>query len=213
MGVVFDCDGVLVNTEEIGWEVWRSLASNYGIELTLADLRAVTGCTDSKSVAYFARWLGPDQLANLGSQFEAQFTAALRDRTEPYADALESIVELRERGVPVAVASNSTTAQVHSSLDRAGLTDLVDFVVGVDQVDAPKPAPHIYRHAAAALNCETVIAVEDSPAGIASAATAGLPVLAVDRGAFAVEQLSEASLVVRLISCGAIASLATSADG
>ncbi|MDE0606619.1 MAG: HAD hydrolase-like protein, partial [Acidimicrobiaceae bacterium] len=57
MGVVFDCDGVLVNTEELGWEVWRSLASNYGIELTLSDLRAVTGCTDSESVAYFSRWL------------------------------------------------------------------------------------------------------------------------------------------------------------
>ncbi|MCY3849907.1 MAG: HAD family phosphatase [Acidimicrobiaceae bacterium] len=209
MGVVFDCDGVLVNTEELGWEVWRSLASNYGIELTLEDLRAVTGCTDSESVAYFSRWLEPDQLAKLGSQFEASFSAALRDRTEPYADALESIVELRERGVPVAVASNSTIAQVHSSLGRAGLSDLVDFVAGVDQVDAPKPAPGIYRHAAAALNCETVVAVEDSPAGIASAVAAGLPVLAVDRGAFGVEQLNEASLVVPLISYGAIAALGT----
>ncbi len=209
MGVVFDCDGVLVNTEELGWEVWRSLASDYGIELTLGDLRAVTGSTDSESVGYFARWLKPDQLDELGAQFEALFAAATRDRTEPYTDALESIVELRERGVPVAVASNSTTAQVHSALDRAGLSDLVDFVAGVDQVDEPKPAPDIYRYAAAALNCETVVAVEDSPAGIASAVAAGLPVLAIDRGAFAVEQLSEASLVVPLISFGAIASLAT----
>ena len=55
-GVVFDCDGVLVNTEELGWEAWRSLAGQHGIELTLEDLRAVTGCTDEESVRYFGKW-------------------------------------------------------------------------------------------------------------------------------------------------------------
>jgi len=207
IGVVFDCDGVLVNTEELGWEVWRSLASDYGIELTLGDLRAVTGCSDRESLAYFARWLGPDQLPILGSQFEELFTAATRDRTESYPDARQTMVELSERSVPMAVASNSTTAAVHSALERGGLGELVDFVAGVDQVEAPKPAPDIYRHAAALLGCDTVVAVEDSPAGIASAVAAGLPVLAVDRGAFAVDQLSEASLVAPLISYGAIAAV------
>ncbi len=209
IGVVFDCDGVLVNTEEIGWEVWRSLASDYGIELTLSDLRAVTGCSDHESLAYFARWLGPDQLPILGSQFEELFTAATRDRTESYPDARQTMVELRERALPMAVASNSTTAAVHSALERGALSELVDFVVGVDQVEAPKPAPDVYRHATALLGCDTVVAVEDSPAGIASAVAAGLPVLAIDRGAFAADQLSEASLVVPLISYGAIAAVAS----
>ena len=209
IGVVFDCDGVLVNTEELGWGVWRSLASDYGIELTISDLRAVTGCSDRESLAYFARWLGPDQLPILGSRFEQLFTAAARDRTESYPDARQTMVELRERSVPMAVASNSTTAAVRSALERGGLTELVDFVVGVDQVDAPKPAPDVYRHATALLGGDTVVAVEDSPAGIASAVAAGLPVLAVDRGAFAPDQLSEASLVVPSISCGAIAEAAS----
>ena len=56
-GVVFDCDGVLVTTEELGWQVWRSLAGDYGIELTLEDLRAITGCTDEESISYFRKWL------------------------------------------------------------------------------------------------------------------------------------------------------------
>ena len=209
IGVVFDCDGVLVNTEELGWEVWRSLASNYGVELTLSDLRAVTGCTDEENVAYFARWLRRDQLVTLGLEFEGLFAAATRDRTESYTDARETLIELSERGLPVAVASNSTTAQVHLALERGGLSDLVDFVAGVDRVELPKPAPDIYRHAVTLLGCDTVVAVEDSPAGIASAVAAGLPVLAIDRGAFVVDQLSEASLVVPLITYGAIASVAS----
>ena len=61
-GVVFDLDGVLVNTEELGWQVWRSLAGRYGLELSLEDLRAVTGCTDDESVQYFRKWLGESEL-------------------------------------------------------------------------------------------------------------------------------------------------------
>ena len=73
---MFDCDGVLVNTEELGWRVWRALASEYGIELTLEDLRAVTGCTDEESVGYFGKWLDERELVELGTRFAGAFAAA-----------------------------------------------------------------------------------------------------------------------------------------
>lgn len=209
-GVVFDCDGVLVNTEELGWEVWRSLAGGHGIDLTLEDLRAITGCTDAESVSYFSKWLGEPELSELGKRFGAAFAAARRERLIGYPDALDTLRELKVRNIPVAVASNSTAADVRAALERTGLIGLVHHIVGADQVAEPKPAPDLYVRAASTLACEGVVAVEDSPAGIASARAAFLPVLAVDRGAFDPSSLTEATAVVPSISYTALKSLAAS---
>ncbi|MXY09523.1 MAG: HAD family phosphatase [Acidimicrobiaceae bacterium] len=199
-GVVFDCDGVLVNTEELGWRVWRSLAGDYGIELTLSDLRAVTGCTDEESVSYFGKWLDERELLELGTRFAGAFAAARREELCSYPDAEETLRKLRARGIPVVVASNSTTSDVEAALARTGLAGLVDEIVGADQVASPKPAPDMYERAAAGLGRDVVVAVEDSPAGIASARAAGLPVLAVDRGAFDPASLVEATVVAPVVS-------------
>lgn len=206
-GVVFDCDGVLVNTEELGWKVWRVLAGEHGIELTLADLRAITGCTDEQSVSYFRKWLREPELSHLRARFAAAFAAAKQDHLISYPDALETLRDLQARDIPVAVASNSTSADVEAALARTGLVELVQEMVGADQVASPKPAPDLYRQAAAALARDVVVAVEDSPAGIASARAAGLPVLAVDRGAFDLSSLTAATVVTPVVSYAALESL------
>lgn len=206
-GVAFDLDGVLVNTEELGWQVWRSLAGRCGIELTLEDLRAITGCPDHESIQYFRKWLTETELGDLGDRFGAEFAAAKRERIQAYPDALETLQGLRDRGIDVAVASNSTTSDVEAALQRAGLAGLVRCVVGVDQVESPKPAPDIYRRAVSRLEIG-VVAVEDSPAGIASARAAGLPVLAVDRGLFDVASLAGATTLAPEISYAALEQLA-----
>ena len=211
-GVVFDCDGVLVNTEEIGWQVWRSLASEYGLEVGLEDLRAVTGCTDEESVRYFGKWLSEPGLSELGARFRDAFVAAKRHGTRSYPDAVAVLWELQAREIPVAVASNSTSLEVEATLDRADLSGLVDEIVGVDQVESPKPAPDLYELAASRLACDMVVAVEDSPVGIASARAAGLPVLGVDRGVFFdASSLTEATAVARRISYAFLKSLTAQA--
>ena len=106
------------------------------------------------------------------------------------------------------MASNSTTADVEAALARTGLAGLVDEIVGADQVASPKPAPDIYERAAARLACDVIVAVEDSPAGIASARAAGLPVLAIDRGAFDPASLVEATAVASVVSYSGLEALA-----
>ena len=212
-GVVFDLDGVLVNTEELGWQVWRSLAGRFGLELSLEDLRAITGCPDDESVQHFRKWLDESELAVLGEQFQTEFAAAKRERTQAYPDALETLTALQDCSAPVAVASNSTISDVEGALKRAGLAGLVQHVVGVDQVERPKPAPDPYELAASMLESGVVVAVEDSPAGIASARAAGLPVLAVDRGLFDASSLADATATAPAISYALLESLATHEPG
>ncbi len=205
--VVFDLDGVLVNTEELGWRIWRSLAGGYGIEVTMEDLRAITGCTDDESVQYFRKWLPEAELRSLGECFATEFAAAKRERIRAYPDARQTLEELHARGIAAAVASNSTAADVAAALERTALAGLVAHVVGADEVERPKPAPDVYERAVSMLGCEAV-AAEDSPAGIASARAAGLPVLAVDRGCFDVSALAAATTVAPAISYEALESLA-----
>ena len=149
-------------------------------------------------------------LLELGKRFAGAFAAARRQELCGYPDAEETLRELRARGIPVVVASNSTTDDVEAALARTGLDGLVDGIVGADQVACPKPAPDMYERAAAWLGRDVVVAVEDSPAGIASARAAGLPVLAVDRGAFDPASLVEATVVVPEVSYSQLEALAGS---
>lgn len=160
----------------------------------------MTGCTDEESVSYFGKWLGEAELSELGARFAGAFAATRREELRSYVDAEETLRELRARGIPVVVASNSTTSDVEAPLARTGLAGLVDGIVGADQVVSPKPAPDMYERAAAWLAPDVVVVVEDSPAGIASARAAGLPVLAVDRGAFDPASLVEATVVAPVVS-------------
>ena len=208
-GVVFDCDGVLVNTEELGWQVWRSLAGDYGIELTLGDLRAITGCTDEESVSYFGKWLDERALVELGTRFAAAFAAARREELSSYPDAEETLRELRARGIPVVVASNSMTGDVEAALARTGLaTGWSTRSSGRIRWRLLSRLRTCTERAAARLARDVVVAVEDSPAGIASARAAGLPVLAVDRGAFDPASLVEATVVAPVVSYSQLEALA-----
>lgn len=144
----------------------------------------------------------------LGTRFAVAFAAARREELRSYPDAEQTLRELRARGIPVTAASNSMTGDVEAALVRTGLDGLVDGIVGADQVASPKPAPDMYERVAAWLARDVVVAVEDSPAGIASARAAGLPVLAVDRGAFDPASLLEATAVASVVSYSQLEALA-----
>lgn len=99
--------------------------------------------------------------------------------TDPQAETLMNV--LRSRGLKVAVASSSAAPDIMKMLTEGGLKAMVDFAFSGEDCAAHKPAPDIYLKAlkALGLTADKAIAVEDSPAGIASAKAAGLKVLAL----------------------------------
>lgn len=196
--IVFDCDGVLVDSEELAWRAWREVLDGYDITLTAEDIALLTGRTDRDAHAHFSqRGALPDRAAFWEEL--ADVTFRLFDRhLLAFEDAADTLEALAVRGARMAVASSSPRERLDRSLASTGLVDFFEFVVGGDEVAHGKPAPDLFLAAAAGLGVEPgdCLAVEDTPAGIDAARTAGMTVIAVQRGRYGLEALRAADLVV-----------------
>lgn len=196
--VVFDCDGVLVDSEELSWSAWRALLDPYGIAVTAADVEELTGRTDRDA---YLRFSGRGALPDFAVFREelAEVTSRLFDRhLQAFEDAADTLDHLSSIGVRLAVASSSERRRLDRSLQATSLLGYFEVVVAGDEVGRGKPAPDLYLAAAARLGVDpaTCVAVEDAPAGIAAAKAAGMHVVAVVRGVFGEEELAAADVVV-----------------
>ena len=189
---VFDCDGVLMDTETAWAGVQEQVCADYDVAFGEASLRELMGL----SAADVARWI-PDRAAESAaekgreapgltevyehlSEVEATVISGV---LEPLPGALETLRAFTER-IPVAVASNSTAQVLDRKVRALGLEGTITTWVSSDDVAHGKPAPDIYQEAVRRLGVEPeqALAIEDSPAGTTAASKAGLWVLGVPNG-------------------------------
>ncbi len=181
--VVFDMDGLLLDTEELWRAAEAELFRRHGAEFTREDQLAVIGTSFDVTARYFAERLGWP-LAR-GGELVDESVALMHEQVRRQVDARPGAVELVERlrglRVPLGLASNSQRFMVDDALATAGLTDAFDAIVTADDVDHPKPAPDIYLRACELLGVAPAdaLALEDSVSGIAAAKAAGLTCIAV----------------------------------
>jgi HAD superfamily hydrolase (TIGR01509 family) len=197
--VVFDCDGLLAETESAWTRAETALFREHGHDFGPAQKKLLIGQTLASGgeamAGYFGRpGAGPalaERLAGLVGQELAAGTPAL-----PGARAIAET--LRRRGIPVAVSSNSPRRFVDTALRSAGLHDLFEVVVAAEDAEHGKPAPDLYLAACRRLAAGPgrSVAFEDSSTGVASARAAGMFVIAVPsvRGALLDAQLTYDSL-------------------
>jgi HAD superfamily hydrolase (TIGR01509 family) len=195
--VVFDMDGLLLDTEVVWQTAEEALFASHGAEFTREDKMAVIGTAFDTTARYFADRLGypPDRGAALVDELLEHMADALRRDVAGRPGAMELVERLRGR-VPLALATNSPRRLADAALATAGLTDVFDVIVTSDDVDRFKPDPDIYLLACRRLGFEPgeVLALEDSSAGIASAKAAGLACIAVPQ--FAETDVAAADRVI-----------------
>lgn len=176
--VVFDCDGVLVDSEVLANRAVAELLSGWipGLDMGAFSTR-FAGVSDAEIIEVLAEEHGvafPDDLERrVDDAIDALLLAELRP-IPGVADALAAIPG------PKAVASNSPHHRVVASLGRAGITrHFGDRLFTADTVANPKPAPDVYRLAAETLGADPArcLAVEDSVSGVTAARTAGMTVI------------------------------------
>jgi HAD superfamily hydrolase (TIGR01509 family) len=181
--VVFDNDGLLLDTESVWTRAEQDLFARRGTEFTPADKRVLVGTSAAIAGAVLEERLGePGRAAALIEELNLLVVAELEHGVEAMIGARELLRALGDRGTPIGLVSNSPLAFVTRSLQLVGFEDLFDVVLSAHEVAAPKPAPDPYLEACRRLGVEPgpgVVALEDSPTGVAAARAAGLTVIGV----------------------------------
>jgi HAD superfamily hydrolase (TIGR01509 family) len=180
--VVFDMDGVLISSEEVWDAVREDLARELGGRWAPRAHTDMMGMSTPEWTGYMHHQLG---VPLAPPQIEAVVVERLiaRYRSDPpFIDgAVEAVRAIAGDGLPLAVASSSTRTLIGAVLEQAGLADAFAATVSSEEVARGKPAPDVYDEALRRLGVAAgeAVAVEDSAAGIRSAAAAGIRVIAI----------------------------------
>ncbi|MBQ4247054.1 MAG: HAD family phosphatase [Ruminococcus sp.] len=185
LGVIFDMDGLMLDTEKLYTRFWKKAAEYYGFEMTdehilgIRSMAAKFACTRLKEI--------------LGDSFDYY---AVREKRRELMDeyiaahgvekkqGLDNLLKkLSQRSIKLAVATSTNRERTENYLRQTKVIDYFEVIVTGDMIQNGKPAPDIYQTAAKALGLDSTdcIALEDSPNGILSAYRAGCkPVMIPD---------------------------------
>jgi HAD superfamily hydrolase (TIGR01509 family) len=199
--VVFDLDGVIIDSEESWEEVRRAYAAEHGRQFLPDSQERMMGMSTGEWAWHLAVDVGiglpPEQVAK-----EVLDRMAVRYRTAlPLVPGAVPAVRRLAARFPLALASSSARVLVDQVLETAGLTDAFRVTLSTEEVPRGKPFPDVYLEAAKRLGVppEACAAVEDSSNGLRSAAAAAMAVIAVPNGAYppAPDALAAATLVIK----------------
>jgi HAD superfamily hydrolase (TIGR01509 family) len=211
--VIFDCDGVLVDSEVISNDVLARLLSESGLPTTLPEARAAyQGLLLDEVVSRAEAQLGGALPDDWLEDYERQRSEAFRAQLKPVAGAAELVAKVKAAGIEVCVASQGKLEKTELSLELTGLRELFGerALFSAHSVARGKPAPDLFLHAAATMGAqpERCVVIEDTPSGVMAGAAAGMLVFgyAADSdakalrsaGAWIVHELDEVAVQLRL---------------
>ena len=181
--VLFDMDGVLVDSERPLLGLLQGLLRDAGVDLQTAILRQICG----RPAGFLRRLLSgylaePERLDALLARYDtAKHELAASGAIRAFPRTVDVLALLRQRGLRLAVATSTQAEAAHARLGQNGLAQWFDHVVTGDQVVRGKPEPDIFLLAAERLNVDPTacIVVEDSTAGVEAGRSAGTTVFAL----------------------------------
>lgn len=201
--LIFDFDGLIVDTEGPAYESWRAIYRQHGVDLDLAVWQADIGTVDAFDPVSHLQTLVGRSLDRAEILAQRQ---ALKEELCADLPVLPGVIELMEAaaaaGLRLGLASSSDRRWIEHWLSHHALTQRFDCVRTRDDVAQPKPAPDLYLSAAACLGVspEQCIAIEDSPNGLRAALAAGMRCVVVPNALTATLDLAGATLRLKALT-------------
>ena len=199
--VVFDMDGVLIQSEEVWDEVREAYVRERGGRYDAEIQRAMMGMSSTEWSRYLHDTAGvPDEPDAINAEVVRRMLAAYREHLPLIDGAVEAVRRLAER-YPLGLASSSNRQLIDAALEMAGLASFFASTVSSEEVAHGKPEPDVYAEAARRLGVDPArcAAVEDSHGGIRSAKAAGMRVIAFPNPSYPPDEeaLAQADVIVR----------------
>jgi sugar-phosphatase len=181
--VIFDMDGVLVDSEPLWRLAERRTFAEVGIDLTDSDCERTMGMRTDEVIQFWYRqfpWEGPSP-GEVEARIEERMHELIAERAKAMAGVKRSIATVRAEGLALGLATSSTPVLIDAVLTKLGMTDVFAVTHSAIEEEFGKPHPAVFLTTARLLAVEPVecIAIEDSAAGVRSATAAGMRVIAV----------------------------------
>ncbi|MFD3401295.1 HAD family hydrolase [Kribbella sp. NPDC058693] len=179
--VVFDLDGVLIDSEPLWDDVRRGVVASAGRDWPADATEALQGMSTPEWAAYLTDVVGvPGPAEDVAARVIDEMVARYRSELPLLPGAVEAVQRLA-RDWPLGLASSSPRRLIDAVLEAAQLTDNFRVTLSTEEVEAGKPSPAVYNEVVRRLGVDgsQVVAIEDSSNGLRSASAAGLRVIAV----------------------------------
>lgn len=188
-GVIFDLDGVLVDTAVFHFQAWKRLANTLGFDFTEKQNEQLKGVSRIRSLELILEWGGIHKtaaeqviLANQKNSWYLDWVNKMKPG-DTLPGAIELLTYLKENNYKIALGSASKNALL--ILERTGIVNFFDVVVDGNAVKASKPDPEVFLKGASALGIDPneCLVMEDAQAGIDAALAAGMYVIGIGKHA------------------------------
>ncbi|MGE3314242.1 MAG: HAD family hydrolase [Planctomycetaceae bacterium] len=214
--VIFDVDGVLIDSYQAHFESWKRLFREQGRDYSLPEFVWGFGRTSREVLA--RQWPAPasdKEIDEIAARKEAYYREIVAADFPAIDGARELICALADAGVPIAVGSSGPPPNVQLVIEKLGVQPLIQTVITGADVERGKPDPQVFQLAGAGLKMkpERCIVIEDAPVGIEAARAAGMKCVGLASTGRTVEELQAANLIVRTLRDVTPERLGAIADG
>lgn len=202
IAVIFDLDGVLVDSKEFHWESWQRLAPELDFPITREGFLKTFGMPNKGVIdGMSGRTFSESEISRIAKRKEELYREAIRGKFVGLPGAVELVRTLRQMKIPLAVGSSAPAENVELVLSELKIRDCFDAVVKDGDYKNGKPAPDVFLTAAKNLNVSPsqCIVIEDAVHGVEAAKAAGMKCIAVTTTTTA-EALKGADLIIADLS-------------
>ena len=196
--VIWDMDGVIVDTREYHFESWHYTFQQHGINFTENDFQQRFGQRNDAIIHSVLKGkVTPENISEIANNKETYFRKIVKDNIKPQPGAVELIKSLAKHGIKMALASSAPPENIELIIGNLGLRDCFQVIIPGEEVEESKPSPQLFLRAAEKLGVKPrdCIVFEDAIAGVEAAKRGGMYCIGVT-ATNTKDKLHKADLVV-----------------